>query len=336
MEVNCKTCNRTFTTIPSRPQKYCSRACLIADPEFGSKIAASKKGEWVTKNCEVCGTEFSVPQAKADRRKHCSRSCRARNPAITANLHRGKRTTVPCARCGKQVTRPISQVLQTVYCSEKCMANPVEVSCDVCGKVFTKKPSEVFDHNYCSAACRDKREEKPLMNCEWCGREFRKGRAEINRTSHHFCSRTCFDNWVAFSDDEDAVLIREQKRQRMKDMHTNPVFVQKMQDSWGRGRKANKLEEFVGRHFPELHYVGDGKIWVTLQDGRRKCPDFKVRGKRKFVEVWGDFWHKDENPQELVYAYAAIGFECMVVWEEEIRQDWEDVAYRINHFIRMN
>jgi endogenous inhibitor of DNA gyrase (YacG/DUF329 family) len=336
MEVNCKTCNRTFTTIPSRPQKYCSPACMGADPDFRAKVSAGKKGEWITKNCEVCGAEFSVPAAKAARRRHCSRSCRAKNPTITANLHRDKRITVPCARCGKAVTRPISQVLQTVYCSEQCMANPVEVSCEVCGKVFTKRPSQVFDHNFCSAACRDRREEKPTLTCEWCGREFQKGRDQIRRTRHHFCSKTCSDNWFSLSEDSDAVVFRDKKRERWATLRNDPMFIQKMEDGWGSCRKANKLEEYVGRHFPELHYVGDGKVWVTLRDGRRKCPDFKVTGKRKFVEVWGNFWHKNEDPQELIDAYAGIGFECVVVWESEIRQDWEEVSNRIYYFIRMD
>jgi very-short-patch-repair endonuclease len=68
--------------------------------------------------------------------------------------------------------------------------------------------------------------------------------------------------------------------------------------------------------------VGDGSLVV---DGR--CPDFWDGGNR-LVELFGGFWHRDDGPQERVDFFARRGYDCVVVWDSELK-DVEGVIRKI-------
>jgi hypothetical protein len=69
-------------------------------------------------------------------------------------------------------------------------------------------------------------------------------------------------------------------------------------------------------------YVGDGSLVI---DGR--CPDFWDGGNR-LVELFGGFWHGDDDPQERVDFFARRGYDCVVVWDSELK-DVEGVIRKI-------
>lgn len=60
-------------------------------------------------------------------------------------------------------------------------------------------------------------------------------------------------------------------------------------------------------------YVGDGKLIIGS-----KCPDF-WNGDHKLIELFGDFWHRDHNPQDWVNYYQKFGYDCLVIWEHELK-----------------
>jgi hypothetical protein len=82
-----------------------------------------------------------------------------------------------------------------------------------------------------------------------------------------------------------------------------------------------------------IEYVGNGRWWRLLPGGARKNPDFKVRGENKVIEVFGDYWHQDENPDALINQYRGAGIDCLVIWEHEIRNAPQGVAERVSRFI---
>ena len=59
------------------------------------------------------------------------------------------------------------------------------------------------------------------------------------------------------------------------------------------------------------------------------------------VEVFGDYWHGRmktgkagfEHEQELVHAFADIGFDCLVIWESQVKNDPAEVRDRIRAFL---
>lgn len=67
-----------------------------------------------------------------------------------------------------------------------------------------------------------------------------------------------------------------------------------------------------------LKYTGNGEFWVTLPNGKNKNPDF-VYGK-KVIEVMDiEYWHKGENFDDLVRLYKEIGYDCLILSAQDIK-----------------
>jgi hypothetical protein len=88
------------------------------------------------------------------------------------------------------------------------------------------------------------------------------------------------------------------------------------------------LEEILQQVCPnEYKYVGNGDFTIG-----RKFPDFvNINGKKKVIELFGDYWHKNDNPQDKIDIYAQYGFGCLVIWEKELKQVGE-IVIRIRKF----
>ncbi len=80
-------------------------------------------------------------------------------------------------------------------------------------------------------------------------------------------------------------------------------------------------EKLLMREFEEqVNYVGNGQLWVTFKNGRKKNPDLVVKKyPNRVIEVHGDRWHEGEDTSELIRKYREIGYECYVVWEHELK-----------------
>jgi len=51
-------------------------------------------------------------------------------------------------------------------------------------------------------------------------------------------------------------------------------------------------------------------------------PDFvNVNGRKMVIEVFGDYWHKGEDPAAKKRRYKRAGYSCVVVWEGEFYRD---------------
>lgn len=70
-------------------------------------------------------------------------------------------------------------------------------------------------------------------------------------------------------------------------------------------------------------YVGNWKLWIGS-----KNPDFiDVNGRKKVIELFGDYWHgskvtgisKKEHRIERQEHFAKYGYQCCVVWEHELK-----------------
>lgn len=99
--------------------------------------------------------------------------------------------------------------------------------------------------------------------------------------------------------------------------------------------RPNKLEmlltRLVERALPgEYKYVGDGQDEEFIIGG--KCPDWgHINGHKKLIELFGDYWHKGEDPQEKIDHYKQYGFDTLVIWEHELVNE-EAVINRIRRF----
>lgn len=98
---------------------------------------------------------------------------------------------------------------------------------------------------------------------------------------------------------------------------------------WGGWKRSlTKPEIKVLNSHSDLTYTGDGKMWIKFLDGKNKNPDIKCNDK-KFIEVYGDYWHKGEESKDLVKKYNDIGLDCLVLWEKEINKMSDGELYNV-------
>lgn len=99
--------------------------------------------------------------------------------------------------------------------------------------------------------------------------------------------------------------------------------------------KPNKPElqllELLEANYPnEWAYVGDGQLIIG-----GKCPDFaNINGRKQLIELYGDYWHKGEDPQERIDLFRQYGYGCLIVWESELVQSWK-VIDRVASFANL-
>jgi len=101
------------------------------------------------------------------------------------------------------------------------------------------------------------------------------------------------------------------------------------------GTLPNNLERYIMEIFPSLTYVGDGKLWIRIDTGKRKCPDFILSGSNKLIEIWGDYWHEGQSREDAKDVFERAGYECLIVMQSEIQKDKEATMKRMNDFLKV-
>ena len=84
-----------------------------------------------------------------------------------------------------------------------------------------------------------------------------------------------------------------------------------------------------------LKYVGDFSFYIGT-----KNPDFiDTLGLNKVVEVFGDYWHSEgrqEGEKERIKQLAKYGWECLVIWEHELKQlSNEEIVEEIRGYLEV-
>jgi very-short-patch-repair endonuclease len=118
----------------------------------------------------------------------------------------------------------------------------------------------------------------------------------------------------------------------MKITWQNPIYIAKALKPIM--KRPTKPEQIILQMMPtNLYYIGNGQWWRRLPNGKNKNPDFKVRGQNKVIEVFGDYWHRNDNPGELINLYRQVGLDCLIIWEKEIKNNPEGIKQKIMNFI---
>ena len=92
----------------------------------------------------------------------------------------------------------------------------------------------------------------------------------------------------------------------------------------GNNIKPNKAERqldvLLNYYLPnEYRYVGNGDFILG-----GKCPDFlNVNGKKKLIELYGDYWHRNHNPQNRIAHFKKFGFDTLIIWGHELKNSLE-------------
>lgn len=83
----------------------------------------------ITKNCEVCGKEFSVPPVRANTARACSNAC----GYVIRGRSNQKRVVLECAHCKKPFETPVCNADRRVYCSYNCKHEAAEYKAKMSG-----------------------------------------------------------------------------------------------------------------------------------------------------------------------------------------------------------
>ena len=112
--------------------------------------------------------------------------------------------------------------------------------------------------------------------------------------------------------------VRDKLRKSAKERWTKSEYARKIIRSSQicPNKSEQLLETLLNTLLPdEFKYVGGGDFELA-----GKYPDFvNVNGKKQIIELFGDYWHKDENPQDRINLFAQYGFETLVIWCSELR-----------------
>ena len=129
-------------------------------------------------------------------------------------------------------------------------------------------------------------------------------------------------------------LHRQKQSESHKVLWKNPSYREKIVKAVLKSvcAKPNKKEALLGDILEqvvpkEYRYVGDGSLVIA-----GKCPDFmNVNGKKKLIELYGDYWHKNDDPQNRITYFKQFGFETLVIWGHELK-DTDCLAEKIITF----
>lgn len=117
----------------------------------------------------------------------------------------------------------------------------------------------------------------------------------------------------------------EDEKKRIRDANKklwkDPAYREKVIKEMIKSRKIrpNKLEstlyDILKRMLPNEYKYNDG--WFILGG---KVPDFpNVNGQKKLIEFYGDYWHRNDNPQDRIDYLKQFGYDTLIIWERELK-----------------
>jgi len=64
-----------------------------------------------------------------------------------------------------------------------------------------------------------------------------------------------------------------------------------------------------------------------------KSPDFLNKDTKQLIELFGDYWHKNDVPNDRINFFKKFGYDCLVVWEHELK-DIEILKEKLRLFFK--
>jgi G:T-mismatch repair DNA endonuclease (very short patch repair protein) len=94
--------------------------------------------------------------------------------------------------------------------------------------------------------------------------------------------------------------------------------------------RASKVELSLKPYLEPAGYkhTGNGGFYIRSR-GRARNPDYVDRANKRVLEVFGTYWHRDmplpdgqkhETPEEMIAWYKYAGWDCIIIWEDEVAE----------------
>jgi very-short-patch-repair endonuclease len=119
-----------------------------------------------------------------------------------------------------------------------------------------------------------------------------------------------------------ANLSEEQKEERREELRriakfhwNNPCWIKAWAEK--RERKPNGIEIKADNILKKygFKYVGDFSFWIA-----RKNPDFVNTKNKTVIEIFGRYYHDDEDFIERKAHFEKCGWKCFIFWEDELNK----------------
>ena len=96
----------------------------------------------------------------------------------------------------------------------------------------------------------------------------------------------------------------------------DPAYARKCLVINSPNKQEMKLMGILDLFYPgDWKFVGDGQVIIA-----GKCPDFiNVNGQKKIIELYGERWHKNDDPQDRADIFSPFGYETLVVWVNDLK-----------------
>ena len=109
--------------------------------------------------------------------------------------------------------------------------------------------------------------------------------------------------------------MRKQTSERMKGLWANPEHAKKCLSFNSPNKQELKLAGILESMYPgEWKFVGDGQVIIA-----GKFPDFiNINGQKKIIELYGEFFHKDDDPEDRAKVFRPYGYDTLVIWGKEL------------------
>lgn len=275
--------------------------------------------------CPQCGNLFQRTIAKTYHTSYCSKSCAQKAKWEKSNLRQkmsvktGERKRLICEWCENEFEVLFSQVengdISGKYCSHSCASKANWAN--------RSKEEQEKQVRGLKKHCGDSKGRTPWnkgLTKETDDRVREYGEKGGDSRRGKTLSKTHIENVTK--------AIKGLKRSE-KSIKNYCLAAQKRcredTEYWRRLHKSlniqpnnleSNLNSLLQSLFPnEYEFVGD---FSFILGG--KCPDFmNVNGQKKLIEAYGDYWHKNDDPQDRINHFKQFGFDTLIVWEHEFK-----------------
>ncbi len=267
---------------------------------------------------------------------------------VCKNTFKGGRTRKYCKECNKiprycacgcgiQLTYPYHDSKFTsghnVYCEPKELIRARGLK----GKIASMKTEKTqeFTCRLCDKLTQGVNGRKTCIECQTksgecacgCGTKIKNnsrgyGRPVNYRTGHY--TRT-----LSFEEQK-----RRNRKRLAKRSYTeehNKANSERMKQLYKDGKlihlfeydgKTSKVERSLKPYVEPLGYVHtlDKRYFIGKSTDRVRIPDYVNSKERKIIEVWGRYWHRGQDPQEMIDWYTSYGWSCIALWEDEVSE----------------
>jgi very-short-patch-repair endonuclease len=141
----------------------------------------------------------------------------------------------------------------------------------------------------------------------------------------------------------------EYHRRVMSETHKRKFLDENFRRSWAirfhkkPGPLEQKLIEIINSNNLPFKYTGNLSTWVGSTIGV-KNPDFMSSvGKKQVIELLGEYWHQKrpnirfhQTAEGTKEHYQKAGFNCLIIWDYEIKKDPQQVLQKIKAFSESN